>query len=263
MSSKKSLRRRLVKTVIWLAAIVVAVFALQIGLLAFPKILLRNKAEAGSVIVRYAGDPDPAVQGLAEATDHRLRASGFGDPSSPKRIFFFPEPGLYSLFARLARVHPEAQGFGISFLGNSFVSRARVEALGDRTGRAPRYSIWEGDASHTMAHEAAHLILIDSIGRSAWLSLPQWKQEGLPEYMTNIGLVRSDSTASLENRIGILLDDDSWLGPRSWDRIHYEAGLMVEFLLDVRGLELRGILGDSVGRDSTYAAMLEWYEDHR
>jgi hypothetical protein len=81
--------------------------------------------------------------------------------------------------------------------------------------------------------------------------------------MTNIGLLRSNATASLESRIGILLDDDRWIGPRNWDRIHYKAGLMVEFLLDVQGMELRGILGDSVGRDDTDAARLEWYEDHR
>jgi hypothetical protein len=36
MSANKSFRRRLIKTALWLAAIVVAVFALQIGLLAFP-----------------------------------------------------------------------------------------------------------------------------------------------------------------------------------------------------------------------------------
>ena len=34
----------------------------------------------------------------------------------------------------------------------------------------------------------------------------------------------------------------------------------MEFLLDVRGLELQAITADSVTREDTNAAMLEWYE---
>jgi len=160
---------------------------------------------------------------------------------------------------RLARLPTEPQGFGISFLGTTYVSGSRVEALGERTNRSPKYSVWEGSIPHTMAHEIAHLFMVDSIGRSAWTALPQWKQEGFPEYVANIGLIRTDSTASLPRRIEVLLDDGQWLGPRSWDRIHFEAGLLVEFLLDIQGHDLRAITADSVTRDHTHAAMLEWY----
>jgi hypothetical protein len=110
-----------------------------------------------------------------------------------------------------------------------------------------------------MAHEVAHLYLVDSIGRRAWSKLPHWKQEGVPEYIANIGLIRGDSTTSLPHRIGILLEDGYWSGPRSWDRIHYEAGLLVEFLLDVRGVEFRDVIADSVTREITYEAMADWY----
>jgi hypothetical protein len=133
-----------------------------------------------------------------------------------------------------------------------------VEALGQRTGGVPRFSVWAGDISHTMAHEIAHLIMVDSIGRPAWKALPQWKQEGYPEYISNIGLIRSDTTAPLTRRVETLLDDDQWIGPRSWDRIHYEAGLLIEFLLDIRGMDLGSALADSVTRENTYTAMLEW-----
>ncbi len=231
---------------------------IAVGLLAFPQLLMSNKAEAGSVVVYYDGEADPTFQQVADDTDHRLRAGGFGNPDSPERIFVFRDQGLYSLFARLARVPTQAQGFGLSILGATYVSAPRVEALGERTGRGPKYSVWEGNLSHTMAHEVAHLIMADSIGRSTWRALPRWKQEGFPEYVANIGLIREDSAASLPQRIEILLDDGQWLGPRSWDRIHFEAGLLVEFLLEVRDYDLVAVLPDRVAREDTYAAMLEW-----
>ena len=259
MSRGKALSRSLVRWSRWLIAVLVMTFALQVGLLAFPQVLLGNRVEAGSVVVFYRGDQDPAVQEMVVDTDHRLRAGGFGDPGNPERIFFFRDQGLYSLFTRLARVPVEAQGFGVSFLGTTYVSGPRVEALGERTGRAPRYSVWEGSIPHTMAHEVAHLVMVDSIGRSTWKSLPQWKREGYPEYIANIGLIRADSSATLPKRIDILLDDERWIGPRSWDRIHYEAALMVEFLLDVQGYDLRGIVSDSTTHEGAFDAMMEWY----
>jgi hypothetical protein len=250
--------RRVLKWGLRMVALMVVLLTVQIGLLAFPQILLSKEAEAGSVVIHYRGAADPSIAALARVTDDRLRSGGFGDPSNPKDVFFFPNQDLYAFFARLARVHPQAQGFGISFLGNSFVSGPRVEALGERTGRSPEYSVWEGSIPHTVAHEIAHLILIDSIGRKGWLSLPHWKQEGLPEYMANIGLIRADPEASLHDRIEVLLDDGQWSGTRSWDRIHFEAGLMVEFLLEVRGLAFRAALADSISRERTYSEMVEW-----
>jgi hypothetical protein len=259
MSRKKALLKSLMRWSRWPIAVLVMAFVLQVGLLAFPQVLLGNHAEAGSVVVFYRGDQDAAVQDMVADADHRLRAGGFGDPGNPERIFFFRDQGLYSLFARLARVPIEAQGFGASILGTTYVSGPRVEALGERTGRAPRYSVWEGSIPHTMAHEVAHLFMVDSIGRSTWKSLPQWKQEGYPEYIANIGLIRADSSAALPRRIDILLDDEQWLGPRSWDRIHYQAALMVEFLLDVQEYDLRAIVSDSTTEESTFQAMMQWY----
>jgi hypothetical protein len=257
---KKTPSRRLLRWGFRVGALVVALVAVQIGLLAFPQILLSKEVRAGSVALHYRGATNPSMAAIAQEADHRLQSGGFGDPERPKDVFFFPQQDLYAFFARLARVPPQAQGFGISFLGNSFVSGPRVEALGEENGHSPSYSVWEGSTSHTVAHEIAHIILIDSIGRKEWLGLPHWKQEGLPEYIANIGLIRADTAASLQRRIEILLDDAEWSGPRSWDRIHYEAGLMVEFLLDVKEVGFRAILDEAVTREETYSEMVDWLE---
>jgi hypothetical protein len=245
----------------WIAVMMVCVLAVQLGLLAFPQVALGNEAGSGSVVVHYDGDPDTNIEIWVGEVDARLRAGGFGNLEDPAKIFLFRNQRLYTFFARLARVRPETQGFGLSVFGTTYVSETRVLALGERTGRAPRYSVWEGSIPHTMAHEVAHLFMADSIGRKAWRGLPHWKQEGFPEYVANIGLVREDPEASLPARIGILLDDMQWLGPRSWDRIHYEAGLLVEYLLEVEGLEFRAALADSITREATYTSMIDWWSD--
>ena len=133
MVRKKSLSRRLLRLSLWLTGATIAVFGLVVGLLAYPQLLMSNEAEAGSVVVYYDGEADPAVQQLADDTDHRLRAGGFGSPEKPERIFFFRDQGLYSFFTRLARVPREAQGFAISILGTIYVSGPRVEAPGAGT----------------------------------------------------------------------------------------------------------------------------------
>ena len=58
--------------------------------------------------------------------------------------------------------------------------------------------------------------------------------------------------------MGILRNDDFWSSPRSWDRIHYEAGLLVEFLLDVRGYTIEQLPANSIAVDNTMAALAEW-----
>jgi len=40
----------------------------------------------------------------------------------------------------------------------------------------------------------------------------------------------------------------AWDGERDWGRIHYEAGLLFEYLLDVKGYALEDIIADSVTR---------------
>jgi hypothetical protein len=101
------------------------------------------------------------------------------------------------------------------------------------------------------------------IGRSRFTELPHWKQEGFPEYVANIGEIREDSLATLPSRIEKLNDDRLWDGYHRWNRIHYEASLLVEFLLDVEGYTAEEIVADSVTREETLAALKAWYDTTR
>jgi hypothetical protein len=152
-------------------------------------------------------------------------------------------------------------------LGNSYVCEAIVAELGDASGGQPRFSIWDGDLAHIAAHEVGHQYIADRIGSGRWRSLPHWKQEGLPEYVANIGDIRADPSLRLVYRIGVLNDDAQWTATPAgrrpgWDRVHYEAGLLIEFLLDVEGLSLEHVVSDRVTKSDTYSAMISWASSH-
>ncbi len=255
-----STRRGFVRILLWIGMVAVLVLIAWIGLLAFPQVLCTQHVQARSLTLYYDDMLRPEAEELARAVAHRLERSGYYDSNWTARAFVFHNPSTYALITRLAAVPGEAQGFNLSAVGNSFISAPRVAALGERSGGGPRYSIWEGDLSHTIAHEIAHQYLGNRLGRR---ELPQWKREGFAEYVANIGLIRADGTANLRSRLDVLRDDRAWsatLGRerRGWARIHYEAGLLVEFLFDVKGYSLEDIVSGSVMLEETRSALRAW-----
>ena len=267
MPPKRSLFRRIARYALRLVLILLILFALQITVLAFPQMLVRNKAESGTIRLYHDGDPNADFEQLASAVDQRLQGSGVYDSTRTDRVYLIHSAGLYDFFVRLSLLRGDPQGFCLSLLGNSFVSVSRVKALGEGSGGLPKFSIWEGNLAHTIAHEVAHQYVADRIGRNLWRRLPHWKQEGMPEYIANIAAIRQDSLASLRNRLDLLNNDQAWSttqgwSNRAWDRIHYEAGLLVEFLIDIQGYTLEDIVADSVTDGDTRAAMLAWAAGH-
>lgn len=244
----------------WVAAVLFALFALQVTVLAFPQLIIPHSVQAGTVVIYYDGTPGTDVYKLANEVGKRLQGSGFYDSSRTDRVFLCQSQRLYTLFTLLAMVPKQAQGFGLSIFDNTFVSELRVTGLTERSGGFPKYGIWEGSLAHTITHEIGHLYMTDRTGRSRWKSLPHWKQEGFPEYVANIAPIHEDSLATLPHRFGILNTERVWGYTQRWDRIHYEAGLLVEFLFDIQGHTLDDFVADSVTREETLDAMMAWID---
>ncbi|PKK83240.1 MAG: hypothetical protein CVT49_09545 [candidate division Zixibacteria bacterium HGW-Zixibacteria-1] len=255
---RKKLSHKLARWGLLLVTVIIAVFALQITVLAFPQMFVSKNIQRGSIKIFYDGDQDAYVAEIAEDVDSRLRATVFYDSTQNTNVYFLRNQGLYKMFVRLSMLPAAPQGFALSIFDNAFVDEARVKELAEMTGGLPKYSIYEGNPAHTIVHEVGHLIITGQIGRGTWKQLPHWKQEGFPEYIANISLIRGDSTASLPDRVAILNDDSIWGWKRGWDRIHYEAGLLVEFLLDVKGYTVEDIVADSVTSETTLTELLEW-----
>ncbi len=67
-----------------------------------------------------------------------------------------------------------------------------------------------------------------------------------------------DPAATIQARFAVLEDDTCWRPGRDWARIHYEAELLVEFLLDVKGHTPEEVIADQVTREETVRELASW-----
>lgn len=265
MAESKRIRRAIVRWTVRLLIVVVVLIGLQVSVLAFPQMLLPHATRSGTVVIYTRTPVTEDIERLAARVDHRLHGCEFYDSTRTDRVFLFENQDLYKFYVRLSLLPNVPQGFGLSIFGNSYVDVNRNRSLGDWTGGVPKYSIYDGNLSHLIAHEIAHHYVTDRIGRSRWKSLPHWKREGLPEYIANIGPVEEDG-ASLESRIAILRDDTQWWaagradGREGWDRIHYRAGLLIEYLIREEGYTIDEIVSDTTDRNEIENRMYAWAE---
>ena len=259
MRNRVSVWRRFGRITLWCVAAAAVVFALQLTVLAYPQPFFSEKAQVGTVTL-YSDTKSPwPLDSLAWEADQRLRASCLYDSDRNVRVFLFYNEGTFRFFARLSFLRPDLQGFNLSLFGNSYINLSRIQRMAARRADAPEFSIAEGSPVHIIVHEAAHGYLADHIGRSGWKRLPLWKQEGYPEYVANISEMRKEDGATLLKRIEILNDDEIWGGRQNRARVHYEAELLWEFLLDVKGYSIEAIIADTVTREDVYNDLMAWY----
>jgi hypothetical protein len=268
MNTKRSFLSKCARLLQWLVLTVLVLFGIQVTLLAFPQILFSDSTRIGTVELFHDGLAEEQALRLATEIDRRLQGSRFHDSTRSDPVFVFRNRNTYELYLKLIFSQVAPSGFNLPIFGNSYVCEAVVTELGDATGGQPRFSIWDGNLAHIASHEIGHQYVADRIGSGRWRGLPHWKQEGLPEYIANIGDIRADQSLSLVSRIGILEDDTLWTATPAgrrpgWDRVHYEAGLLVEFLLDVQGLSLEQLISDRVTKSDTYSAMMSWASPQR
>ncbi|HRY31917.1 MAG TPA: hypothetical protein P5531_03010 [Bacteroidales bacterium] len=100
--------------------------------------------------------------------------------------------------------------------------------------------------------------LFRSYGYFASRTLPQWKTEGYCEYGVNQLVAPGDPGYTIPERIDIYLDDASWNPAAAIHRPHYVWGLMMEFLVRVRGYNFQQLMSDSVEYEKTLRAMMQW-----
>ena len=149
---------------------------------------------------------------------------------------------------------------GFCTLGNAYVNLDFINELAGRTGGRPKYHAREGSAVHVATHELMHQFLGDAYGEFASRSLPTWKIEGYIEYGVNQFVAPRDNGYTISERIDIYLDDYKWNSTAETHRGHYIWGLMMEYLINVKGMNLKQVMADNVTKESVYREMIEWRE---
>lgn len=253
--------KRLFKWIGVIIAIIVALVLLDISILAMPGAFFPEKKQYGSITVYREMPIGQETDSIMAEVLLRLKAVPIYDPGRKFNLCFCPTQEKFTFFARLTVRANRIMGFCL--LGSAFVNEDFIRELGVKTKGQPKYLTREGSVVHVATHELMHGYMTDAYGSIAARALPKWKIEGYCEYGVNQFVAPRDSGDSIPERIDIYLDDSRWNPTAEMHRPHYVWGLMMEYLINVRGLNIEQVMADSVSYENTYSGMMDWRKSIR
>jgi hypothetical protein len=273
----------------WSIGTLFALLALFVGLLAFPGFLFAHKLEQGNLAYsdeELTGSLEPVLREI----DRRLATSAIDDPAITHRIFFGHDA---QIFGALQRTRAEivyrtigmkpASSYNVSWPPH--VSHIVTFDVPDAAHDALRRAAWPGhfNMTHILTHEVTHTLVAAKLGLANLPRLPMWKSEGYPEYVAMVAS-RSQPGYSLRTSVArILAADLAWLrnvqgefepmrydcvgrsylkdeNDDSWHTCYYLSRVLVEYLLDEKGLTFDQLMQPSVTESETLREMLGAYD---
>lgn len=258
---KRAWPRRLVKWASGAFLALVALGILYISTLAFPTPAFAHRNVFDEFTV-YSNAPLPAdFARVAADARARIAAMENARPGAPYRVFVCGDERLYSVFAFLTRRQANSLAIGLSAFGNLYLNGPKIQRMA-KSSHPIRHSRFEGNIAEVIAHEVVHFNVIKAHGYRAAMAMPVWKSEGYAEHQASLAAIRADSTYSFVERIDLLRDDLFW-SQSSYARQLFEWQLLVEYLIDVQGVDLTGLMQANVTEAGTRERMLAWHEDQR
>jgi hypothetical protein len=240
---------------------VIVILLLAVGILAMPGPFFPEEKQYRAIIVHSEAAIGKEIDSVMAEVFKRLDAVPVYDPHRKYDLCFCSTQDKFTFFARLTSRANRIMGF--SLLGSVFVNCDFLEELAVETGGRPKYSAREGSVVHVATHELVHGYLSDAYGSVASRSLPEWKVEGYCEYGVNQFVAPRDRGYSVPERLDIYLDDSQWNPTASTRRPHYVWGLMIEYLINVKGMSFQQVMADSVTHDIVYEEIMNWRESLR
>jgi len=252
------------KTFKWLGiaiVVVIAILLLAIGILAMPGPFFPAEKQYRAIAVHSEAPIGQEIDSVMAEVFQRLDAVPIYDPNRKFNLCLCSTQDKFTFFARLTRRANRIMGF--SLLGSIYVNGDFLEELSVKTGGRPKYSAREGSVVHVATHELVHGYLSDAYGGLASRALPEWKVEGYCEYAVNQVVAPRDRGYSVPERMDIYFDDSQWNLTASTHRPHYIWGLMIEYLINVKGMSFQQVMADSVTSDTVYEEILNWRDSLR
>lgn len=241
-------------------AVVVVLLGLYLSVFFFPYPLFRHHAEHAGFSVYSDREIPKDFDLVLEDARRRVEAMELYRGAATPRVFVCRSRHLFVFLVRLAGKRFAGQGLGISAAGNVFLSETGIESIGQRNGGRPLYSRLEGSWSAAIAHEVAHVLVVDEVGFNPARRIPVWKSEGYADYSANLAAAAADPDYDFRSRIGLLLDDASWRPPvTTFDRRHFRWHILVEYLCSVQDLSFSELMAERVTEERTRNEMMAWY----
>ena len=240
---------------------IIALLLLDIGMLAKPGPFFPEKKQYESITVYCEKPIEQETDSIMSEVFMRLNEVPIYDPDRKYNLCLCSTQKKFTFFARLTVRANRIMGFCL--LGSAYVNEDFVAELGMKTGGQPKYMTREGSVVHVATHELMHGYINNAYGYFAARTLPEWKTEGYCEYGVNQYVAPRNSGYSIPERIDIYLDDSRWNPTAEVHRSHYVWGLMMEYLINVRGLTFEQVMADSVINENIYLEMMDWQKTTR
>ena len=236
--------------------VMIVLILMVIVVLSIPGLFFPEEKQYGSITLHSEETIGPEADSIMDEVFLRLQEVPIYDPAKRYNLCLCRTQKKFSFFANLTIRANRIMGFYL--LGSAYVNEDYINELGMKTRGQPRYLTREGSVVHVATHELMHGYMEKAFGSFAVRALPEWKTEGYCEYGVNQFVAPQDSGYSIPERIDIFLDDDRWNPAAQVHRPHYLWGLMMEYLVNVMGLNFEQLMADNVTYDQTYGEMMEW-----
>ncbi|TFH55443.1 MAG: hypothetical protein E4G91_10585 [Candidatus Zixiibacteriota bacterium] len=245
-----------IKWIIITAAVIVVIVLLCLGVLTTPGLFMTEDKQYRAITVHTEIPIGQEIDSIMAEVFERLDAVPIYDPDRKINLVLCSTQDKFSFFSRFTLRDKRVMGYCL--LGNAYVNFDFIKELAGRTRGRPKYHTREGSVVHVATHELMHQYLGDAYGEFASRFLPTWKIEGYIEYGVNQFVAPRDSGYTIPERIDIYLDDTQWNSTAATHRGHYIWGLMMEYLINVKGLSFEEVMADSLTKEAVYQELMVW-----
>ena len=245
---------------LWGLGALVVIFGLYLSVFFLPYPLFLHHMEHAGFSVYSDRDIAEDFELVLQDVGFRVEGMELYRGSNHLRIFVCRSQRLFVFLNRLAGKGHGGQALVISVAGNAFFSEQVIESVGRRNGGRPVHSRLEGSWSAAIAHEVAHDLVYSEVGYRKARQIPVWISEGFADYSANLVPARADPDYDFRERIGLLLDEDSWRSTMGYvDRRHFRWHVLVEYLCSVKGLTFTDLMDAGVTEESASSQMMSWH----
>jgi|CXWL01.1.fsa_nt_gi hypothetical protein len=231
-------------------AILVLGIAGYLLLLFFPQPVFAHVYHGGRYALYSVAPLDATrVAAILNAASERLVHAEFYDANEKHSVFVAGSRSLHYLFNG-----PNGRGMARN---SEIGERIFVPTLDIAAQQIVHFEGRRERAAPILAHEATHTYIRREVGLLASHELPFWLREGYGEYIAyrepvtlraRVTELPPESAPSVETPSG------------TTPRHYYLAGLMWEYLLDVRGMTARQVLREKPAAANVEADMRAWAE---
>jgi len=251
----------IIKGISIIVVMLAIIIFLCLGVLTTPGAFMPEDKQYRAITVHTEMPIGPEIDSIMTEIFLRLDAFPGYDPARKMNLILCSSQNKFSFFSRFTVRDKRVMGYCL--FGNAYVNMDFIKELKGRTGGRPKYHTREGSVVHVATHELMHQFLGDAYGEIASRSLPTWKIEGYCEYGVNQYVAPRDSGYTIQERIDIYLDRSAWNPTAIIHRPHYLWGLIMEYLINVKGLSLNEVMADNITIDVVYQELMTWRESRR